>query len=231
MHTTGVAYGIIDTERFLQTLIIKDDKLGIRKKGVGVVENILMARSLMYSSVYFHKTVRIAELMLSKAIQMIKDADPLNLFKMTDAELISYLRKRDSFSKEIATRLKYRKLFKQAYTLAGSNLDKKEVSLIKKLNNFNFKRKKEIELEEFFNIPKGHIIIDVPSHELHLAEPRIDLMNISIIDNNEINNLNDYTPVAKAIKSRIIPEWALMIVTDEKYRKNVSKKAYEVLFY
>jgi HD superfamily phosphohydrolase len=230
-YYTGVAYGIIDTERFLQTLIINDNQLAIRRKGVGVVENILMARSLMYSSVYFHKTVRIAELMLSKAIEMIKDIDPLEFFKMTDAELINDLRKRDTYSREIATRLKYRKLFKQAFTISGANLNNKEILLIKKLNNVKYRREKEKELEEFFNIPAGHIIIDVPFKELHLTEPRIDLMDISIFNENKTNNLDCYTPVAKAIKSRIIPEWALMIVTDEKYRNIVAKKVKELLFY
>ena len=230
-YYTGVAYGIIDTERFLQTLIIKDNKLSIRKKGVVVVENILMARSLMYSSVYFHKTVRIAELMLSKAIEMLNDVEPLVFFKMTDAELISDLKKRDPYSKEIATRLKYRKLFKQAYTISRANLDKREISLIEKLNNVDLRRKKEKELEDFFNIPPGHIIIDLPSKELHLAEPRIDLVDISIIDNDKTNLLDSYTPVAKAIKSRTIPDWALMIVTDKKYRNVVTDKVKEILFY
>ena len=42
--------------------------------------------------------------------------------------------------------------------------------------------------------------------------------------------LDDYTPVAKAIRSRTIPDWIVMIITDEKYRNVVSKKAEEVLF-
>ena len=104
-----------------------------------------MARSLMYSSVYFHKTVRIAELMLSKAIEMLNDVEPLVFFKMTDAELISDLKKRDPYSKEIATRLKYRKLFKQAYTISGANLDKREISLIEKMNNVNFPKSNVVE--------------------------------------------------------------------------------------
>ncbi len=229
-YYTGVAYGIIDTERFLQTLTIDENKLAVIKKGVGVVENILMARSLMYSSVYFHKTVRIAELMLSKAIEMINDKEPFEFFKMTDSELISELKNRDSYSNEIATRLKYRRLFKQAYTVSYANLDKKEKSIIKKLENVEFRRKKEKELEESFKIPSGHIIIDVPLKELHLAEPRIDLTDIFIIDDNSKKIIDDYTPVAKAIKSRVIPDWGLMVVSDEKYREKIANNAFEIIF-
>ena len=60
-YYTGVAYGMIDSQRFIQTLEIQNGHLAMDRKGVGVIENVLMARALMYSSVYFHKTVRIAE--------------------------------------------------------------------------------------------------------------------------------------------------------------------------
>ena len=42
--------------------------------------------------------------------------------------------------------------------------------------------------------------------------------------------ISDFTPVADAIKSKIIPDWALMIITDEKYREIVTKKAEKLLF-
>lgn len=229
-YYTGVAYGMIDTERFLQTLIINDNKLAVLKKGVGVIENILMARSLMYSSVYFHKTVRIAELMLSKAIELIEDLDPFELFKETDAELVNDLKKMGSLQNEIVTRLKYRNLFKQAYVLSCSNLDNKITKTIKRLEETKFRRKKEQEIEEVLGIPLGHVIIDIPSYELHQAEPRIDQTNITIVDGTKIKTLDDYTPVAKAIKSRDVSDWVAMIITDDKYRKIVSEKAVNILF-
>jgi len=229
-YYTGVAYGMIDTERFLQTLIINDNNLRVKRKGVGVVENILMARGLMYSSVYFHKTVRIAELMLSRAIEMLPDVQPLELFKMTDSELLNNLNKMGHFQHEIATSLKYRKLFKQAYAVSLSSLNKKKLDAVKQLEDLNFRREKERQFEEILKIPKGHIIIDVPSKELYQAEPRIDQTNITIVDDGEIKSLDDFTPIAKAIKSRVIPDWIIMIVTDEKYREFVSDNAEKILF-
>jgi len=229
-YYTGVSYGMIDTERFLQTLLINDNKLAVRKKGVGVIENILMARTLMYSSVYFHKTVRIAELMLSKAIEMISETEPFEFFKMTDAELINELNKMGSFQHEIATRLKYRNLFKQAYSASYLNLDQEEINIINKLEDINFRKKKEEEIEELLNIPPGHVIIDVPHKELHQAEPRIDQTEVIIIDEKEKKKLDFYTPVAKAIRLRTIPDWTVMIVTDEKYRRKISKNAGKILY-
>jgi hypothetical protein len=229
-YYTGVAYGMIDVERFLKTLLINNNTLAVSKKGVGVLENILMARNLMYSSVYFHKTVRIAELMLAKAIEKIKDANPFVFFKMTDAEIMSDLKKRGKFQYEIATRLKYRKLFKQAFTKSKSSLDKDSNEIIKKLEELNFRREKEREFEELLNLPSGHVIIDVPYFELLKAEPRIKQTDIPIVDQDKVKRLDDFTPIAKAIKLREIPDWIVMIITDGKYKEIVSKNAENILF-
>lgn len=229
-YYTGVAYGMIDIERLLQTLMIHEDNLTIKRKGVGVVENILMARGLMYSSVYFHKTVRIAELMLSKAIEEIPDPEPFEFFRMTDAELVSRLKRMGDFQQEIVTRLKYRALFKQAYSASVHDLDEQALGVIRDLEDVTYRRQKEQELENAFDIPQGHLIIDIPRPELLMAEPRLHKTDIFVIDRNEIKTLDDFTPIAKAIRSRTTPDWIVMIITDEKYRDVVSKKAEILLF-
>ena len=229
-YYTGVAYGLIDIERFQQTLTIHENKLSILRKGVNVVENILMARGLMYSSVYFHKTVRIAELMLSKALEELSDIEPLDFFKMTDSEITSVLKNLGKFQDEMITRLKYRKLFKQAYTVSFSELDNEKIKILKNYEDRNYKKEKESEFEKKFNITKGHLIIDIPRPELLRAEPRINRTDIFVIDKNESNKLDTYTPIAKAIRSRITPDWALMIITDERYRDIVSRNAEKIIY-
>ena len=229
-YYTGVAYGMIDLQRLVQTIMIHKGNLTIMRKGVNVVENILMARALMYSSVYFHKTVRIPELMLSRALEEIPDAEPFEFYRMTDAEIMTSLKSMGPFQQEIITRLKYRDLFKQAYAVSPQDLDKHRINVLKQLEDVSTRREKERNLEDAFHIPKGHIIIDIPHPELMRAEPRINKTDIQVIDKKEIKTLDDFTPVAKAIRSRIAPDWALMIVTDEKYRKSVAKKAEKILF-
>jgi len=229
-YYTGVAYGMIDIERLLQTLMIHKENLTIDRKGISVVENILMARGLMYSSVYFHKTVRIAELMFSKAIEMVPDPKPFEFFRMTDSEIVSSLREMGVFQQEIVTRLKYRSLYKQAYSALARDLDETSLNVIRKLEDAVYRRQKEQELEDAFNIPHGHLIIDVPRPELLMSEPRLHKTDIFVVEGDEIKTLDDFTPIAKAIRSRIIPEWVVMIITDEKYRDAISKNAEAILF-
>jgi HD superfamily phosphohydrolase len=229
-YYTGVAYGMIDINRLLQTLSIFKNKLVVMKKGISAFENILMARSLMYSSIYFHKTVRIAELMLSKAIDMIEDKEPFDFFKMTDSEIINYLKKMGSFQQEIAVRLKYRRLFKQAYFISKNMLDEERLKIVKKLENLRFKREKEKEFEDLLKIPKGQIIIDAPIKEIYESEPRILFKDLKILDDGLTKTLDFYTPIAKAIRLRPIPNWIIMIVTNEKHRNVVLKKSERILF-
>lgn len=229
-YYTGVSYGMIDSQRFFQTIQIHNDDLAIDRKGVGVVENVLMARALMYSSVYFHKTVRIAELMLSKSLELIPEISPFEYFKMNDGELFSDLSKKNQYQKEIVIRLKYRQLFKQAYELPAYKKNNTHTKILKDLENPKKREQKEREIAEDLHIPEGYIIIDVPEQDLLQAEPRIQETNISIINDEDIKPLQDYTPVGEAIRMRAIPDWAVMIITDEQYRDNVSNHAAHLLF-
>ncbi len=224
-YYTGVAYGTVDVDRFFQTLSIYGNNLAVKRKGVSVVESIFMARGLMYSSVYFHKTVRITELMLSKAIELIEDTEPFEFFRFNDGELFSALKNKGRFQREIVTRLKYRRLFKQAYVVGSMYKDNE----LKRLEDPKKRIEKEKEFESRLNIPEGHVIIDVPRRELFLSEPRIDKVEIMVEDGGKVKKIGDFTPITDAIKSRVIPDWYLMVITDEKYREKVEKNAESIL--
>jgi HD superfamily phosphohydrolase len=168
--------------------------------------------------------------MLSKSIEMMPDVKPFDFFKMTDAELVNDLKNKGSYQNEIITYLKYRILFKQAFILTHPNLDEQKKEIIKDFENVNIRKEKEQEIEDTLNIPHGHVIIDAPYTELHQTEPRIDKTDIKIIDKNEQKSIDEFTPVAGAVRSRLIPDWIIMIVTDEKYRDVLSKKAEKILF-
>jgi len=218
-YYTGVAYGKVDVDRFFDTLTIHDDELAIKRKGITVVENILISRELMYSSVYFHKTVRIAELMLSKAMEYVEDG--FEFYKLSDYEMMSELKKKGDLQEEIVTRLKYRRLFKQVYQVEA--IDTEKVEMLRYLEDPSERREKEREMEDVLNIEEGHVIIDVPRRDLVLSEPRIDKVRIPVICDNETMSLDQLTPIARAIKEKVIPEWYLMVVADEKHRKKAKE--------
>src|SRR5437879_450216 len=108
LHDVG--HGPIDFSRLLQTLRTHRGELALDRKGLPALEGMLVARGLMYSSVYFHKTVRIAEEMLARAVER-SDAPIADIQKMVDHELLNWLVHQGPLQRDIALRPKYRKLY------------------------------------------------------------------------------------------------------------------------
>jgi uncharacterized protein len=70
---TGVAEGVINTDRIIKMLTVVDDELAVEIKGIYSLEKFIVARRLMYWQVYFHKTVLAAEYMLVNILRRAKE--------------------------------------------------------------------------------------------------------------------------------------------------------------
>jgi HD superfamily phosphohydrolase len=93
---TGVEYGKIDYHRLISSFeVTTDGHLAINKSALYSLESMLISRYEMYKAVYFHKTVRSAEVMLLRSI-MLAD-EQLNL---TDITLNKYLSLTDEITLE-----------------------------------------------------------------------------------------------------------------------------------
>lgn len=73
-YSIGANYGLYDLERLKKTIsICKDEngdlKLCVKKGGWHVVEKLILARYMMFTQVYFHKTCRAYEKHISEAIK------------------------------------------------------------------------------------------------------------------------------------------------------------------
>ncbi len=229
-HYTGVAYGVIDMERLLQTMEIRNNNLVVDKKGVGAVEGMLVARGLMYSSVYFHKTVRIAEMMVVRAVGKAMEKGLDNVSGMTEPELISALLKTGGFPREMVLRLKYRKLFKKAFSKGIDELSRDETEKLLCLEKNGKKEEKEKEICNLVGAPEGYVIIDTPGKEILLSEPRLNSIDIKIFDGEKIAPFSKYSSLAKAIGKRKAAEWGVMVSAHPDYVEKVSKMADDILF-
>ena len=68
-YYTGVALGAIDAVRLLDTVMAHRGRVAFAAKAQSAVQGFLVGRSLMYSAVYYHKTVRAAELLAQAALE------------------------------------------------------------------------------------------------------------------------------------------------------------------
>ena len=69
---TGVAEGVINTDRIINMLTVAGDELVVEAKGIYSIEKFIMARRLMYWQVYLHKTVLAADRMLISILRRAK---------------------------------------------------------------------------------------------------------------------------------------------------------------
>jgi hypothetical protein len=225
---TGVAHGYIDLPRIIETFELYDGRIVINKKGISAVEGMLLSRSLMYSAVYYHHTVRICETMLSRAVEDALSRKELPLEKMVDYELFSELQKMGGYPKEIILRIKYRRLYKPCYYLEFNKLSNEEKVIVKKIAK-DQKFRKILE-EELGKKISARVIVDVPSRDVFLSEPRLKKTKVKILDKGKLVDLSKYTPLVKALDKRLIPEWAFVVMCDEDYRLKLGKHVEEILF-
>ncbi|ADD08939.1 HD domain-containing protein [Candidatus Aciduliprofundum boonei] len=234
-HYTGVAHGAIDFPRILHTLKIKNGELMIDKKGVPALEGMLVARALMYSAVYFHKTNRIGELMLSRAVEEIEMDNWLEIYRYNDSELISLLLSQGGYPREIALRIKYRKLFKKAMVRTFEELENmygdeyKEILL--KLCDLKVRRKMEREIAEAAGIDERYVLIDIPSRNVILSEPRLTKTNVKVVEGEHVYPLSKFSPLARALQTRKVQDWAIMVVAPKENLEKVKKVAERIIFY
>lgn len=80
---TGVKYGIYDLEWIIKSIEINEetDQLYVSARGIYAVEDYLQARYYMFRQVYFHRTLRAAEMLLQsllrRALDLFKAGQPV----------------------------------------------------------------------------------------------------------------------------------------------------------
>ncbi len=232
-HYTGVAHGIIDLERLLKVLKIYNGELVVDEKGVEAVEGMMVARSLMYSRVYFHHTVKIAEGMLTRALEFAMEEGYLwDFWKMTDCRVFVELEDLEGLPGEMVRRVKYRELYKAAVLASADELsgeEKKE--LLSAYRNVRKRQEIERNLADAVGAREGEVILEFSIADLMLSEPRLKATEINVLlGNGGTQPLTKVTPLANALKRRQTPRWAVLIAAPQEYVKKLRENWKKVLF-
>ncbi len=228
-HYTGAAHGMIDVNRIYQTAALHEGELVIDKKGLPALEGMLVARALMYSSVYFHKTVRIAEQMIARAVERAA-GDVREVQKMVDAELLQWLLEQGPFAREVALRIKYRKLYKRVWDRGREDLTEAQRQALLEVADPPKRRRAEDAICKRAGIPEGHAIVDVPLPELLISEPRIAMTDVKVLDEGKVRYFRKVSPLGRALQLRDVSDWVVMVAADARQRAEVARAAERVLF-
>jgi len=147
---TGVKYGVYDLEWVLHALKIDESSghIYVESKGLHAIEEYLQARYYMFKQVYFHRTLRAAEALLTSALTRARElagssggvfhggvfrkmltgepADTSEFLQLDDTDLLFNLKQwvhdRDPVLSDLARRFVNRRLFKASDIDMASNL-------------------------------------------------------------------------------------------------------------
>jgi hypothetical protein len=72
-YFTGVEYGRVDIHRIINSLSVAEEHLALERAALDAFEAMLLARYQMFKAVYFHRTVRAAQLMLAYSMKLADD--------------------------------------------------------------------------------------------------------------------------------------------------------------
>lgn len=172
-YFTGVEYGKVDIHRIINSFQIVDDELAISQAAVFAFEALMISRYQMFRAVYFHRTVRAAELMLIKSMSLADKA--LNL---TDLSLPNYLSLTDEITlnrisnlepgsdkdlklaKKLAIDYERRKLLKCVFE---QTVQMRDSFLNSIFNQRTFRESLEAQIADRANVDISDVWVDVPT--------------------------------------------------------------------
>ena len=213
-YYTGVAYGVIDYEAVIRSIERIGKHIKIKSKYLPVCESILIARYLMYSAVYYHRTVRIILAMIRRAFQEYAKTNFPRIEFLSDSEFIELL-KQHNHSCFFIKRILERKLFKE---VARINTDEK---IMLEFTDPNKCLEIEDQIAEELKIERGKLLIH------SIVPPKFSESKVMVSETNKtleetsplVRGLNDamknhlwigiycYKPVKKQLLNRVIRKY------------------------
>ncbi|MEO2220451.1 MAG: HD domain-containing protein [Nitrosopumilus sp.] len=232
-YFTGAEHAKVDYKRITQSLDIHKKKIALERSALYSFESMMHSRYQMFKAVYFHKTVRAAEVMLIQALKLSDDE-----FGFTSFNLNEYVKLTDEFVLSSLISSKSPKL-KRARQLAEDYQNRKLLKCVFErilTNQTNLKKHRtdelRIELSKKSKIDENDIFVDssvTPS--IPLAPSKNESKSIVLISNENGKSSAKEIPISEIPVIAAISGFMniLRIYTHEKHRKKVEIAAKSIL--
>lgn len=193
-YYTGVAYGVIDTERLIYSLTYDNNELLLSSKGVQAAESTLLARYFMYPTVYQHHTTRIVNGMFRVALKRLLEDNIIKekeLRYLDDGDLINITRNTKGIAQQTIQNIDTRHLYKKTDTIPLTEVENPE----KTVNiNEKYLREAENEIAAKLDINPETVILDVPE-ELSFKK-----MSTKVKTPNGLKPLSEVSTIIESLK-------------------------------
>jgi HD superfamily phosphohydrolase len=224
-YYTGAPYGSVDAQRLIRHLIRTDVGTVLDENGVNAAESLLIARTLMRPTVYYHHVSRIGESMFQLAVMEhldgAKKEEYQHLLRMDDASCMHTLRTSEKpVARDLSLRLYERRLYKRAI-YAGS--DQVSTPLfeqgvpIEKCREFAEKIASEAGLQSH------EVLVDIPSIPSEMS------LGVRVKNRHTVVGFKDISPRIQTLNATRREQWRLGVYTLPQYRDLVAEVGFEVL--
>ena len=234
-YYTGAEHAKIDHKRLTQSLEVYQKKLALEKSALYSFESMMHSRYQMFKAVYFHKTVRSAEVMLLESMRLADDElglTSLNLIDYVELTDESVLLKLLSLSgrtselrraKKIAEDYQNRQLLKCVFERILTNkakLGKMKTSQLRK----KISKKSRVNEDEIF-------IDSSITSSLPLAPSKKELQSIILVTRDSSKRHAEKIPISKIPLVSQMSGFMniLRVYTTNKNRKKVEIAAKSIL--
>jgi uncharacterized protein len=172
-YFTGVEYGKVDAQRVIDSLHVAEGHLVIDDAALYAFEALLLARYEMFKAVYFHRTVRAAEVMLVRSMKLsdsvlgLTDLSDLGRYlELTDEVVLQKLvnlepsTPRLKEARRLATDFRDRKLVKCAFEKV---VQRKERIVGRLFADEDARAKTVSDIAKAAKVDPDHVYLDVPT--------------------------------------------------------------------
>ena len=226
---TGVTAGHIDCERILATMRVHNDRICISRSGAPAAEGLMVARSLMFTSVYFHQAIRIINRMIVKAVEA-SDLDLSGMYLWNDADLTDALITNGGTASSLIRMIRSRRLYKKAYVLSPMDTTPEMASALVRYYKRDDRRKLEKEIADKAGIDESKVCVEMPSPSVLLNKVQIGKTDVSILEpDGKMVYLSKTSPIAKSLQSRDPFGWSAVVACPPEHREAVRKASVRII--
>lgn len=220
-HYTGVPYGNLDAGRLIQSLVLTEDGLAIKDSGIPAAESLLIARTLMGPSVYYHHVGRIAEQMFLLAGRShFADEKPDAFMRMDDLAGTTLLMNSPSaISREMMHRIWRRDLYKRAVYTGREQLDMDRLSTLRPEEKDRMKRA----IAETAGVAEEKIILDIPPVRKEMR------MMVQVQNQHDLVAFEEIIPLLSMMNATRQDQWRLGVFAPADILEKVADAAREIL--
>ncbi len=223
-HYTGVATGV-DLARLVSDLVLTPDGIALRIGSLAAAEMVLVTRLQMYATVYFHRSLRVAERMIERSFRLALDAgeiQPEELTRMDDVAATMMLRHSKTDAWRIMLAVDQRKLYKVA--LEERLEEYRDDAVVALADDGPRQRAIEQEIAGSLGLNAHEVILDIPE------PPSLPEVDAKVLDEHgTLRNMAEASMLVRSLGLAQRDHWRLRLVVPASRRDEATPVAGRIL--